>query len=426
MEGRVQYEEVLEISYFGGIKEARFEIKPITVLIGPQASGKSVVAKLLYFFREFWLDAYDASQAFADVDAILQKFKQKFSELFPPGTWPVSEFTIKYHIEKESISIIRKERDSLDVHLSTEMQKWVESIVQDFVDNINKRRWNDFDYFLVWSKKVFPAKHSSNLLLPRYNTFIPASRGILYLIDKLKFSLLRSRNIIDRFLLSFGSSYDSARNEKLLNAYSLETNPHLNATSFTSLIQQILQGKYVPTKNEDFLEVADGRIVPMHFASSGQQESLPLLVVLEELAGNYNDHEPHALYVEEPEAHLFPASQRAMVELLAQFFNASAPGSNLIITTHSPYVLTVLDNLIKAGELSSTLEDQGKLDQINQIVPPELQIRLNNVAAYSLANGTAASIIDQEVGLIAADPIDEVGEYIDKEFSQLIDVEYDF
>ena len=43
--------EKISISGFGGIKEATLETAPIMVLIGEQATGKSIVAKLLYFFR---------------------------------------------------------------------------------------------------------------------------------------------------------------------------------------------------------------------------------------------------------------------------------------------------------------------------------------------------------------------------------------
>ncbi len=40
----------LTISGFGPIKEVELEMKDICTLIRPQASGKSTIAKLLYFF----------------------------------------------------------------------------------------------------------------------------------------------------------------------------------------------------------------------------------------------------------------------------------------------------------------------------------------------------------------------------------------
>lgn len=41
----------LEITDFGPVKRASIVIKPALILIGQQASGKSTVAKLIYFFQ---------------------------------------------------------------------------------------------------------------------------------------------------------------------------------------------------------------------------------------------------------------------------------------------------------------------------------------------------------------------------------------
>ncbi|MEP0760932.1 AAA family ATPase [Coleofasciculus sp. FACHB-T130] len=45
--------EKLIIRNFAGIKELEIEVKRINILIGPQASGKSVCAKLLFYFKNF-------------------------------------------------------------------------------------------------------------------------------------------------------------------------------------------------------------------------------------------------------------------------------------------------------------------------------------------------------------------------------------
>ncbi len=39
------------IKNFGAIEYAEIEIKKVLVLIGEQASGKSTIAKLIYFFK---------------------------------------------------------------------------------------------------------------------------------------------------------------------------------------------------------------------------------------------------------------------------------------------------------------------------------------------------------------------------------------
>lgn len=43
--------ERIEIYNFGPIKEACFDIKKLNIIIGEQASGKSIISKLIYFFK---------------------------------------------------------------------------------------------------------------------------------------------------------------------------------------------------------------------------------------------------------------------------------------------------------------------------------------------------------------------------------------
>jgi predicted ATPase len=46
------------IKNFGPIKYAEIEVKKILVLIGEQASGKSTIAKLIYFFKTIQEDLF--------------------------------------------------------------------------------------------------------------------------------------------------------------------------------------------------------------------------------------------------------------------------------------------------------------------------------------------------------------------------------
>lgn len=49
--------------------------------------------------------------------------------------------------------------------------------------------------------------------------------------------------------------------------------------------------------------------------------------------------------IEEPESHLFPESQKYITELIALVNNC---GHSIVLTTHSPYVLGTLNNLLYA------------------------------------------------------------------------------
>ena len=57
---------------------------------------------------------------------------------------------------------------------------------------------------------------------------------------------------------------------------------------------------------------------------------------------------PSCIILEEPEAHLYPDSQKFMAEALATFAHA---GSQVIVTTHSPYILGEFNKLLYAVEM---------------------------------------------------------------------------
>lgn len=48
--------EKLTVKNFLNIKDVEFNLSNINIIIGQQASGKSVIAKLVYFFKDFSLN----------------------------------------------------------------------------------------------------------------------------------------------------------------------------------------------------------------------------------------------------------------------------------------------------------------------------------------------------------------------------------
>ncbi|MCG6171626.1 AAA family ATPase, partial [Anoxybacillus sp. LAT_11] len=73
----------------------------------------------------------------------------------------------------------------------------------------------------------------------------------------------------------------------------------------------------------------------LKFSSSGQQEVVWILLLIFTVI---LERRRVFMVIEEPEAHLYPSAQKEMVALFALLLNAT--DNTLVITTHSPYILS--------------------------------------------------------------------------------------
>ena len=98
----------LTVKNFSVIKEAELEFGKITVLIGPQASGKSLLCKLTYFLgREVINIAIDRVVSrfefgFSDFEIAVQK---EFVRWFPRGGWGNENWSIIFSAKDYEITI---------------------------------------------------------------------------------------------------------------------------------------------------------------------------------------------------------------------------------------------------------------------------------------------------------------------------------
>lgn len=63
--------------------------------------------------------------------------------------------------------------------------------------------------------------------------------------------------------------------------------------------------------------------------------------------------------IEEPEAHLFPSAQSVVVSLIANAYNRAESYCSYTITTHSPYILSAMNNLIQAENTLAAINSQN-------------------------------------------------------------------
>jgi hypothetical protein len=188
-------------------------------------------------------------------------------------------------------------------------------------------------------------------------------------------------------------------------------------------LESMLGGKLKLGSSEKHVETRDGRVIPFSMMSSGHQELLPLLLALEEYSGrNAMDKDPSVdvLYIEEPEAHLFPGAQSALVQHIASVSNFIRDRSRFFITTHSPYVLSILNNLVKAYTVASESDDKASL--VSKILPRNTWIAPGALSAHALHDGVLKSIKDDS-GLIDGSYLDAISDDISSVFFRLLETD---
>ncbi|NEQ85612.1 MAG: ATP-binding protein [Moorea sp. SIO2I5] len=463
--------EKLTVKNFAGIEELEIEVKRINIVIGPQASGKSVCAKLLFYFKNFvWkiLDTVENEQTQLDLD---YSYSQTFQEYFPPDSWGDNNFYIKYEISNVFIKITRSKENKNKINLNyseyfkhlkgellEEIKKYkiFQYVINSLTENKNQRTEEnnkksdditfsskEIDILLERAKKIiesnetiikqsFSIEHSIKFLSSSLcdeaaytQLFIPAGRSFFYNLQSSIFSLIYNKSVIDPFMMDFGSTYESI---KALNARIIKETEDINKKEINdeidSLIKKILCGEHIEEEGEDFVKMADGRRISIANSSSGQQETFPLMIILSALPFLVDASSAgQTVYIEEPEAHLFPSAQRNMVELIACVFNSDPQKQKLqfFITTHSPYILTAINNLIQAGMLYEE-SSQDTLPKLEKIVPRYKALITSDLSAYVLENGKAENMLDKETGLIDANLIDGVSDELAIEFDELLDL----
>jgi len=405
--------ERLILDDFLVLKRVDLDVKRINIIIGPQASGKSILAKLIYFFREIINEKLLQSVANGeDKEALLQQIELLFNQYFPPYTWKNRAFSIEYICYDLRIKI---NKDSRKKRISIECNNrflWLYDILRSKYEKYESNREFYFYHNLISDDKEV-GKYFNIAI------FIPAGRSFFVNIQKNIFSLLSKNIDIDPLLKSFGSYYELIK--KVYNDFMWERREFLDINLYKrliNLIEKILDGKYVFEDRQDWIQ-KDSKKLNIAHTSSGQQESLPMLLTL--LVSPILFYNRNIIYfIEEPESHLFPTSQRDIVCIIAMIYNLR--NSSVFLTTHSPYILTAVNNLILARDV---LNDKNK-KQVYKLVDRDTLINFEDVAAYTIENACLKTIIDNKIGLIGTNIIDSVSDDFSKTFDKLLELSKDY
>lgn len=426
----------IRIQNLGPIQSCEMDIDQFTILTGPQASGKSTVAKAVYFFRtikdEIFDECIDRSLQHSDtmnglIDAIYLRLKNKFSHIF--GTaWTLAEDMMVEYEYAPHVSIRLQMLDD-GIHFqndNNQLSYWYGAVNCVFSDALMNSLLSLFGNLPVSEYNSRLRNALSEIFHDEYETiFIPAGRSMITLLtDQLSYIFTKLNDAQRRTIDYCTQKYV----EKILSLKPMFSGgmercyfDHVNmgitdireeeVFKFIDLVQKILKGRYVYSGNEERLMLNDEKFVKINYASSGQQETVWLFNIL---FWYLVEGSPVNVILEEPEAHLYPDSQKYIADILALFIGT---GNHIVVTTHSPYVLAEFNNLLYANEVP-----EAKKEKVNDIIDSDMLLPYQNTRAYYVNDGSIHDGMEAHPGLIRNELIDGASLVINENTDRIMDL----
>lgn len=401
----------INIKNIGPIKEVSFDLNKINVFMGPQSSGKSTIAKIVSFCSWYEKNAIlhtsnrpnffdelisfhnleetyfsDTSEIQYESDICKLNFKWKWKD--------TTKNRVDYHLKEghvfrnRKISYIPAERNFVTLQ---------------GLGKYNETRDNILSFMYDW----FMAKKE----LTQNNSFpmpIAGLGDVAYYYDK--------ETDIDKVEI------DHDRNIKLNHASSGLRSSIPLLVVFNYIMISIYKSKraktpfeiidfeeklqFITTESQDMTEEVKSRMLKLKTSIDDMISSLPqiissddknrtLMSIQEQMAnilGYYSDYHYSQVIIEEPELNLFPKTQQDLIYYMLEILNMSDKGHQLILTTHSPFILFALNNCMMGGLVGNNIPtDKAKtLPSFNSWVNP------NEVSIYEIHEGGIRCIQDED------------------------------
>ena len=280
----------------------------------------------------------------------------------------------------------------------------------------------------------------------RYNTklcFIPSERNLITAVKNLD------------------KSYKATELDVLLN-YLLEWDEVKDFYSTKNPLRLSVAGniQYFNDGGADMIYLSqNGKKLPVFYASSGVQSAMPLEVMIDRFSAivgerasiskhdwrhifdemKNNNVEQSAIsnkagkayyqsvqfFIEEPEQNLYPMSQKDLIlNVVKHLVSAnrnekSRQRSMVVMTTHSPYILSVLNELIAEAKLYDK-HYESYIEGVDDFVNYDCYMPSDCYSAYFINdNGTFDNLIDSELPMISGLELDGVSDWVEERISKV-------
>ncbi len=395
--------EKLTIKNFGPIKFIELDLGRFNVLIGEQATGKSTVAKLLAVCRYFSYLVWNNGTSVNSFEIGLESWG--FREFIQNDTYifydcPHYSFTVLGELANTLYEKLEDEetyasnRPMLKIELAPKSEEFKELLRE-----LNKLSGHSGSNSPFGSPAlIVPTSFYQNDVANVMDNpfYLPTERGLQSVFSLGKNSI---QNISDSLFNQFAQLDQISR---LFGETEIEP---------LDIIYKNVKGqRSVRKKNEDrFYDLVNG--------ASGFQSTIPVILSIR----YYNEirKKSKTFIIEEPEMNLFPIAQHRLMQFVVdQTVNY---GNAMLVTTHSPYILTSLNNMIYAYQVG-----RKRPNEANNIIDKKYWLDPSYVSVYMLRpDGTCENLLDLDTGLIMAEKIDGVSGTLNEQFDALLNIEFE-
>ena len=392
----------IQIENFGPIygKTESIPIKKLTVFIGPQGSGKSTIAKLVSCFT--WLEkalVKGIVKASLKKEELKRHFKfNQIDDYLTPATklvWKGINFNITYENEK----VVIEPKDTDYYHIAKIMYVPAE---RNFLSSFRFSELKLIDK-LSQSLLAFLIEFDNSKSIIKKGISLPI-KDVLLEYDKLNDIISIRKNEKKVYLENAASGFQTMT-------------PLFLVTEFLS---DLLAGN-IKQENEEFsfkdMDTFEKDVERLF--NELKHSNVDIKSLKKNLIKISSKYSPSYFFniVEEPEQNLFPNSQKNVMEHLLKCLNKNKY-NRLLITTHSPYILETINNIIYADRL----KDIGK--NVDSVISPEYHVSYNDVSAYMVKDGTVQNIKVDDIKQIDPSEVDSCSDIINNDYTRLEEIEY--
>jgi len=406
----------IQIKNLGPIKDTGLiNLTDVLLVIGRQSSGKSTFMKVLCFCR--WIEkkimtSFDKTiQAYTHNNRFTKDLKQfyRIDEIyFKEDTEIIYDgdvVTISLTGVNQNAKINRKQEAWEDRYNSKLSYIPAERNLVSAIQNINdtykaKERDSIFNFIQEWYEAKDTYDSDNKLTLSLTDDFKYYSDiGLDYVV-------LPNGKPITSFYASSG--VQSIMPIDVMTDYVMGVVGKIVKFSMSDLMNRLMESLDTDVRNEI-----------VHGAHEVTEEELA--PIREKMK-----YQSAQLFIEEPEQNLYPDAQRKLVQNIIRHLKAvksvGKHRSMVVLTTHSPYVLSTL-NVLMAD--AAAVEKKPGDERLKDVVDESTLLPTDAFSAYFInKDGVFEDIKDMEIPMLSSIDLDSVSDWVDEHVGRINEILY--